>query len=906
MIQARIAARSRIVTVIALCVLQAAATSGRARADEQPALPDPDPGAADSQEVFAKLLADSRAATFRKILAVYDGYLEANRDDYIAALGRCRFIASVRASGEYGEAEWLADQCGDCSAQLLDRFPKLVPVLQYRIEQLAPEQAIEFGEAAVASRAIAWRSVERARFLKSLALDYVSVGKTAQAIWAARTARGLDAGIDVSVILATELQAAGARNEAIAEIVRAGVGDKDSARQKLNLLLALEAYKQALTLIDALSKAGVSTPPLLYARLLAGAGKSDAARTKFREASPTAAERKDLLRRIFRADLARGDRRRALASYEALRAEGFAADPLLRDRFGLAWLLPSASWHARDLLGLLALLGLCLSVVLLPALVVLPIHYAGLVRGPRAPAPAFAVGRWSLKQLWAVLATVSLAQLITLYVLDCDLLVQFLRAWSFHVPASHPRLQLARVTLATSLVGLIATAAWLRRGDYRRLLRCAWSTQKVAAFVLSGVALVCAVQGASSLIERTLGMPAAATAPAAFGLTVDDSLRVVLHAYGAWPLFALTVLVVPLSEEIVFRSVWLASASRYVPFAAANVLQAAGFALVHDTPARYPGLFVLGLLAGWLTRRAEGLTPAIALHAGVNLATTFALCLSVNAARQGIQPQPPAALQRQSAAQLKRGCDRGDGDACRNLALGYARGNRDVAKNLETATRLNERACNAGVAPSCYDLAQQREARPDEQADLEAAAAFYGKACDADQALGCNELAARYEHGTGVAKSPAMAARLYKQACDRGRGEACRNLAVQYDRGNAVGFDAARAAHFYQRACDREDAFACMTLGSRFETGEGVERDLGRAARLYSAACRGQLASGCYNLGRLYQFGIGLEQDSAAAAVLYKRACDRKGDPACAELNYLHARRALNAPLSGSAPASPE
>jgi TPR repeat protein/membrane protease YdiL (CAAX protease family) len=884
MVPAPFSVRTRIVTVIALCLLQAA-TSGRVRADERPPLPDP--GDFESHEVFAKLLAESRAATFRKILAVYDRHLEANRDDYIAALGRCRFIASVRASGEYGEAEWLADQCGDCSAELLDRFPKLVPVLQYRIEQLAPEQAIDFGEPVAASRSIAWRDVERARFLKSLALDYVSVGKTAQAIWAARTARSLDTGIDVSVILATELNAAGARREAIAELVRAGVGDKDAAYQKLNLLLELEAYEQALTLIDALSKAGVSTQPLLHARLLAGAGESDAARKKLREANPAASDRQDVLRRIFHADLARANRQRAIDSYQALRAEGFAADPLLRDRFALAWSFLSAPWHARDLLGLLAFLGLCLFVVLLPAIVVLPVHYAGLVRGARSGAPTIAVGRWSLKQLWAVLASVTLAQLMTLYLLNCDLLVELLRTGSFHVPASHPRLALARVTLATSLVGLVATAAWLRRGDYRRFVRCAWSLQKIAAVVLGCVAVVCAVEGAGVLIERALGVPAAATSPAAFGLTADDSLRAVLRAYGAWPLFALTVIVVPLSEEIVFRSVWLDSASRYLPFAAANLLQAAGFAVVHDAPARYPGLFALALLAGWLTQRTEGLTPAIALHAGVNLVTTCALCWSVNVARQGARPQPPAILKLQSAAQLKRACDRGDGDACGNLALGYARGNNGVSKNLETAASLNERACNVGVAPSCYDLARQSETRPGKQPDLEAAAAFYRKACDSDKTLGCNELATFYEHGTGLPKNLAMAARLYKQACDRGRAEACTNLAAQYDRGNAVGFDAARAAHFYQRACDEEDAVACMTLGSRYETGEGVERDLRRAAGLYRTACRRRLLSGCYNLGRLHQFGIGVEQDSVAAMRLYRLSCERRGDLACLALKHM-------------------
>jgi TPR repeat protein/membrane protease YdiL (CAAX protease family) len=872
--------------VIALCVLQVA-LSRHVRADEPPAFPDP--GNLDSHEVFAKLLVDSRAATFRKILAAYDSHLDANRDDYVAALGRCRFIASVRASGEYGEAEWLADQCGDCSAELLDRFPKLVPVLQYRIEQLAPEQAIVFGETTVASRAIAWRSVERARFLKSLALDYVALGKTAQAVWAARKAHSLDPGIDVSVILAKDLEAAGARRAAVAEIVRAGVGDKDTAAQKLGLLLELEAYKEALALIDALSKADVAIPPLLHARLLAGAGKSDAARERLAAASPSAQERTDVLRRIFHAELARGNRQHAIAAYEALRAEGFVADPLLRERLALAWSWPLAPWHARDLPALLALLSLCLCVALLPAIVVLPVHYAGLVRGTPARTPTFAGGRWTLKQLWGVLASVAVAQLLTLYVVDCDLLLEFLRTRSFHVPDEHPQLQLARVTLATSCAGLIATAAWLRRGDYRRFLRCAWSAQRITAFVASCVAVVCAVQGASLLIEGALAAPAAATLPAAFGLTADASLRAVLRALGAWPLFALTVLVVPLFEEIVFRSVWLAGASRYVPFEVANLLQALGFALVHGGPARYPELLALALIAGWLTKRAEGLTPAIALHAGVNFVTTCALCWSVNVARQDSRPKPPPSLAPQTAAQLGRACDHGKGDACRNLALGYARGDRGVTKNLDTAARLNQRACDAGVAPACYDLARQPQTRPGEPPNLEAAAAFYGKACDIDQGLGCTELGAAYEHGLGAAKSPAMAARLYKQACDRGRAEACRDLAVLYDRGTAGGFDAARAAHFYRRACDGEDGFACMTLGTRYETGEGVERDLTRAADFYRAACRNQLPSGCYNLGRLHQFGMGVEQDSTAATRLYRVACQRKEDPACAALTHMSA-----------------
>ncbi|MCX4148885.1 CPBP family intramembrane metalloprotease [Paraburkholderia madseniana] len=87
-------------------------------------------------------------------------------------------------------------------------------------------------------------------------------------------------------------------------------------------------------------------------------------------------------------------------------------------------------------------------------------------------------------------------------------------------------------------------------------------------------------------------------------------------ALGGIPLALLVLSVfVPVIEELVFRGCLLGGLSRHISFGWANVLQAAIFAGMHEDTRHFIYLFVMGLIAGWLTRKTKGLSMPILLHA---------------------------------------------------------------------------------------------------------------------------------------------------------------------------------------------------------------------------------------------------------------------------------------------------
>jgi membrane protease YdiL (CAAX protease family) len=72
---------------------------------------------------------------------------------------------------------------------------------------------------------------------------------------------------------------------------------------------------------------------------------------------------------------------------------------------------------------------------------------------------------------------------------------------------------------------------------------------------------------------------------------------------------------VPVIEELVFRGCLLGGLSRHISFRWANLWQAAIFAGLHDGWNHFVYLFVLALIAGWLTKKTKGLAMPILLHA---------------------------------------------------------------------------------------------------------------------------------------------------------------------------------------------------------------------------------------------------------------------------------------------------
>jgi uncharacterized protein len=207
------------------------------------------------------------------------------------------------------------------------------------------------------------------------------------------------------------------------------------------------------------------------------------------------------------------------------------------------------------------------------------------------------------------------------------------------IPLSRPR----ATTFVLALVvlyplGLVAQALSVPAG-------LAWT--ELAVFLLPAVALV-ARQGLSplrflrlvpaptarglglGLVVGLLGILVAAAVQATWTPLLPERLRQAADVgrifdepgLGRWVVVLGAAALAPVCEEIAFRGHLLSALSlRFRPREAIG-LSALAFAALHLDPVRFPALFLLGLLYGWLAWRTGSLYPAVLAHAVNNAAAT--------------------------------------------------------------------------------------------------------------------------------------------------------------------------------------------------------------------------------------------------------------------------------------------
>ena len=114
-----------------------------------------------------------------------------------------------------------------------------------------------------------------------------------------------------------------------------------------------------------------------------------------------------------------------------------------------------------------------------------------------------------------------------------------------------------------------------------------------------------------------------------------------------WQRIALSLLaaiVAPVCEEVAFRGHMLTLWRARLRPAAAIVVTALLFAMLHLDPVRFVAVFLLGILFGWLAWRAGSLWPAIFAHAANNATASLLVGSIGEAASTRQQPAPRDAL----------------------------------------------------------------------------------------------------------------------------------------------------------------------------------------------------------------------------------------------------------------------
>jgi uncharacterized protein len=563
---------------------------------------------------FADRVNKSQTALYAEVLAAYDARLAKYPDDVTSHIERCRFI-ELFAYSEDVIIESASDDLESCR-ETLWKGPHAsnVDVILYGVESNWEEEKSKDAEALLPKSRF-WSQEQQATLLELLTDRFQWRDEERAAHYAMQAVR-MKPGSRVLLTAVNRWIQLGAKDKARRALLDAPAStwDKVPRVSAAQLLAELGEPKAAATL---LREGGESPAKLVLAQVLAKSGEVPAARELYREALTAEYVANDSRVDYFRFEIEHGSRDEAVAAYQQLRDQGFGADPLGRERLSLFLAHPGAAWQWRDLLGPLMLAGLLLALALVPALVIVPIHYRGLARRVAGKPPDKPMPAWTLKHAWYALGAFTVANAIAMYAFDASPLEAMI-AWTQEIgPATAATdIALGHVLIWTSPLALVLLLPLLRGRSVKTLLLGRWS---LVQSVFVGVGLAIALKFVGGVIGCGIQ---------ALNVLGSDTVRALQGAHQTFGLVLMLLsvaLLVPVIEELVFRGVLLEASRGQVSFWFSAILQAGAFVLLHESWSDMPILLVFALTAAWLVRRSEGLLAPIAMHATTNLTSALML-----------------------------------------------------------------------------------------------------------------------------------------------------------------------------------------------------------------------------------------------------------------------------------------
>ena len=571
-----------------------------------------------SHERFAKRVGAAQATDYQAVLAEYDARRASHPDDVVSQIERCRFIETF-AYLEDQPVESAGDDLEACRAQLKSGLHEYDPdVRLYGVESSWAEEDIAKARKLIEESKV-WSVQQQSRLFELLAER--SRWKDAdQAAAYAMRAVDLNPGSRVLLMAMDRWVQLGAKDKARRILLNAPPSTWDSVprTQGAQVLLDMGEQKAAAALLrGAPDSEQEPAAKLALARVLTANGEFKTARELYLTALTTSPYVElDTRIEYFEFERQHGSQKDALAAYDKLRAEGFAADSLARHRLSLFVSRPGLAWQWRDALGVLTLLGVTLAFCLLPLLIIVPVHYRGLALRASGRAPVREAATWTLRDAWYAFGVFMLVGFVCSYVFALPYLEAML-PWTqreFVEPMADQ--VLAKVLLWSTVGSLILLAPLFWRRPVKATLCGRWSIgRSIAAGLGAGMLLkiVAIVVG--------IGMNSAGV----LGSDTVRSIQGARDAYGIAGMLMLIAVLTPMIEELVFRGVMLEAFRGHVSYLLAAVAQSTAFVAMHEEWQSMPFLFVFAMAAAWLAKRSEGLLAPMVMHAVVNLTAGMAI-----------------------------------------------------------------------------------------------------------------------------------------------------------------------------------------------------------------------------------------------------------------------------------------
>ena len=583
-------ARHALIASLSCCAL--IATSGRAIASA--------PSETLSVDKAMAAFEAAKERAFRSQLELLRADSEAEADAS-AVLRRCEYLGNFldEESGAWiEEAESLH---ADCVEELQTQFADVPEVQVLLFEQEWGEGVRARGEALLSAGASWDRSLRRrvAEHLYWQSSDDQRSGHFAVAAAELGSGKLVDEGaaflagqrkyVEAAVLLAKAKPAESVWDANARLRAALALPDTNVARSELRRHLALAEQLQA----------------TVVARIELRSGRLAAAQEALQRTG--AADESDFAAMAFDLAMAKRDWR-AASVHAALTADDFP-EAMTRSlkliKRHPASLGRTAIWPA-----LAALFAIVLVLALMPALVLVPVHYRGLVRRARGHRSTPLFSRIGLWQAWFGCAVLFCVPLLTMMLIATDDLA-FLFEGEIDVHSG----QIFPAMLWGTLAALLVLLPTLAKFGPRHLL---WGSAPMIGLWRIPVALLLVWAVGYGLALAQQGQPIETFQTRVITALIADGTS----SHGLPVALMLLALLVPVLEELVFRGLLLGGLTQHIRFGWANLIQGLAFALMHDDPPRFVYYLAVGLAAGWLVRWSGALLPAILLHA-MNNAVAF-------------------------------------------------------------------------------------------------------------------------------------------------------------------------------------------------------------------------------------------------------------------------------------------
>ncbi len=601
-------------------ILMLLAQVGTVRASTE--IPDIDASAMDSSSLFNDHLVQQYVLEYRRILSVYDHYLDDNPDALDVRIERCLFIQQIAWSESYF-VEDSAAAYDECNTRLSEDHGDDPKVQIYLLNELWGEEAIARLDELLTVSYADWSDEDRFTFYKQATNILWRNGEALKAIAYARLALDIRDDPETRLILAESLISRDLPDEARTHLARIALpGDKSwLVLRQLTAWLDLGSIAEAEALMPSVDPESISgyERARIDAKLsiIRGAGEWKQVITKAFEDTIYSVD--DAIG-LFNYSLAHGTAETAEHTYLMLKTQFPDADLFLQHRSNLIERFDEISWSWVDAVNGWLWIVLLLAVLIVPGLIILPVHYRSLIRQRRHQMrwPHHQISRWTLKHAWLVLSFLIISDMVALAWVNFDAFANLFQDEVLEIEwAQHDLAQMFTITMLMSLGFVFLMMPW-SAGVYR------FGSFSVMGTIGRALCLAVLMLILNAILKRIMGVETNEIVPGGITQTMT-ALSAFKSEYGSLALFVAVGLAVPLIEETFFRGVLLNAMAKHISFGWANLIQALLFMVIHEEVRFYIYYATIGLVAGYMTRKSGSLMTAILTHVFINSMAALAI-----------------------------------------------------------------------------------------------------------------------------------------------------------------------------------------------------------------------------------------------------------------------------------------